>query len=59
MTGIVVILVLLGIVLSVQARKTAEPDRARTLRRIGLALMIAGLVVALVDVADMVADHGR
>ena len=57
MTGIVIILVLLGLVLNVQARRTADPVRARTLRRFGMGVMVTAIVIALIDVADLVQDH--
>ena len=59
MLGVVVILALLAAILMSRSKKMADPARARTVSRIAIALAVAALLVALLDAANMIQDHGE
>ena len=54
---IVIVLLLIAMLLLRQSRQAQDRGKVTNLRRIGLLLAVAALVLALVDAADMASDN--
>lgn len=54
---IVIVLLLIAMLLLRRSRQAQDRGKATNLRRIGLVLAVAALVLALVDAADMALDN--
>ena len=54
---LVIVILLVGIVLFMQARKRGDTRQGRNLRVIALVVLLCALVLAIVDAFDVVRDH--
>ena len=55
-TTVVIIVLIVGVILFMQARKRGDTKQGRTLRMVALALMIVALVLAILNALDIVQD---
>ena len=57
MTIAVVVILLMGVVLYMQARKRGDTPQGRKLRNVALVFMLIALVVAILNAFDIVQDR--
>ncbi|MGB3165230.1 MAG: hypothetical protein WBA68_00430 [Alteraurantiacibacter sp.] len=56
-TATVIVILLLGVIIYMQARKRGDTKQGRTLRNVALVFMVAALAIAILNAFDIVQDR--